>query len=73
MPSPARLFKKFCAAGTNGHLDFSFSWQAYEDPPKKIIQDKGPEIRGKPKRESLLEVKTQLYECLKIRVNGRLG
>ena len=35
MPSPARLFKRFCAATTNGCLDFSLSWQASEDPLKR--------------------------------------
>ena len=35
IPSPARLFKKFSAARTNGRLDFSLSWQATEDPRKR--------------------------------------
>ena len=30
MPSPARLFKRFCAAGTNGRLDLNLSWRASE-------------------------------------------
>ena len=35
MPSPARLFKRFRSAGTNGRLDLSLSWQASEDPLKR--------------------------------------
>ena len=33
--SPARLSKRFRAAGTNGRLDLSLSWRASEDPLKK--------------------------------------
>ena len=39
MPSLARLFKRFRAAGTNGRLDLSLTWQVSEDPlnrPYKI-------------------------------------
>ena len=32
MASPARLFERFLAVGTNGRLNLSFSWQASEDP-----------------------------------------
>ena len=32
MPSLARLSKRFRAAGTNGHLDLSLTWQVSEDP-----------------------------------------
>ena len=35
MPSSARLFKRFRAAGTNGHLDLGLSWRASEDPLKR--------------------------------------
>ena len=35
IPSPARLFKRFHAAGTNGCLDLNLSWQASEDPFKR--------------------------------------
>ena len=35
MPSPARLFKRFRAAGTNGRLDLSLSWRVSEDPLKR--------------------------------------
>ena len=38
MPSPARLSKRFCAAGTNGHLDLSLSWRAFEDPLKRAYK-----------------------------------
>ena len=34
-PSPARLCKRFCAIGTNGHLDLRLSWRASEDPLKR--------------------------------------
>ena len=32
MPSLARLSKRFRAAGTNGHLDLSLTWQVSKDP-----------------------------------------
>ena len=35
IPSPARLSKRFRAAGTNGRLDLSLSWRASEDPLKR--------------------------------------
>ena len=35
MPSPARLFKRFRAAGTNVHLYLSLFWRASEDPLKR--------------------------------------
>ena len=35
MPSLAEFFKRFDAAGTNGRLDLSRSWQASEDPLKR--------------------------------------
>ena len=35
MPSLARLFKRFCAANTNGRLDLSLSWLASEDSFKR--------------------------------------
>ena len=49
MPSPARLFKRFHTASTNGHLDLSLPWQVSKDPLKKTIQGQGPEIYGKPR------------------------
>ena len=35
MPSLARLFKRFHAAGTNGRLDVSLTWRVFEDPLKR--------------------------------------
>ena len=35
MPSPAKLFHRFHAAGTNGHRDLSLSRQGSEDPLNK--------------------------------------
>ena len=33
--SPERLFKIFCAAGTNERLDLSLTWRVSEDPSKR--------------------------------------
>ena len=69
MPSPARLFKRFRAAGTNGRLDLG----AAEDPLKDHTRyDKGPEIYGGPRRVSLPVGETQLAGCLKVWVGGPL-
>ena len=35
IPSPARLFKRSCAAGINGRLDLSLTWRASEGPLKR--------------------------------------
>ena len=35
MPNPAKLFKKFRAAGTNERLDIYLSWKAPEDLLKR--------------------------------------
>ena len=35
MSSPAKLFNKFRAAGTNERLDLTLFWRASEDPFKK--------------------------------------
>ena len=35
MPSLARLFKRYCAPGTNGRLDLSLTWRVSEDPLKR--------------------------------------
>ena len=36
MPSPATLFNRFRAAGTNRRLDLSLSWRASDNPLKKL-------------------------------------
>ena len=67
MPSPASLFKRFRAAGTNGVLDRSLLWQASENSPKDHKRyDLGPKIHGKPRIVSLLVGEDQLAECLKV-------
>ena len=68
MPSPAWLFDRFLAAGTNERLDLSLSWRAFEDPLKRpyIGYDQGPEIHSKPRRVSLLvREEVQPAGCLK--------
>ena len=73
MANPARLFKRFRAAGTNGRLDLSLFWRASEDPLIDYTRyDQGPEIHGMPKRVSLLVGKAQLDGCLRVWVNGPL-
>ena len=66
MPNLARLFKRFCTAGTNGHLDLCLSWQVSEDPLER------PEIHGKLRRVLLPVGKDQLAGCLKVWVSGLL-
>ena len=52
MPSPARLSKRFRAAGTNGRLDLSLSWREYLRTylKKHTKYDQGPEIHGELRR-----------------------
>ena len=69
VPSLARLFKRFCTAGTNGHLELSLFWQASEDCTR---YDQDPEIHNKPKRVSLPVSKAQVVGCLKVLVGGPL-
>ena len=45
MPSPARLSKRFRAAGTNGRLDLSLSWRASEDTLKRPYKISGSRDR----------------------------
>ena len=70
MPSSARLFNRFRAAGTNGRLDLSLFWRASEDPLATYAQSSG--IHGKSRRASLLVGKAQLARCLKVWVSGPL-
>ena len=71
MPSPARLSKRFCAAGTNGRLDLSLPWQASEDLLKRPSSyDQGSEIHSEPRRVSLPFGEAQLARCLKVWVGG---
>ena len=70
MPSPARLFKRFCAAGTIERLDFSLSWRGPEDSLKRY--DQGPEIHGKPRKVSLPVSEAHLAGCVKVLVSGPL-
>ena len=69
MPSLARLFKTFYAAGTNGHLDLSLTWRVSEDHTR---YDRGPEIHGEPRRVSLPVVEAQLAGCLRVQVGSLL-
>ena len=52
MPSPARLSKRFRAAGANGRLDLSLAWREYLRTYIKdhTRYDQGPEIHSKPRR-----------------------
>ena len=49
MSSPARLFKRFRAAGTNGRLDLNLSWRASEAHLKDHTRyDQCLDIHGRP-------------------------
>ena len=66
MPSPARLFNRFCAAGTNRRLDLSLSWQASKHSflREHATYGHGPGITVSQKVLLLLG-KAQLARCLK--------
>ena len=72
MPSPARFFNRFCAGGTNKHLDLSLSWQASEDPFKNYIHVIRVHRSMVSQSVLLLVGKAQLAGCLKISVSGLL-
>ena len=64
MPSLARLFKRFCTADTNRHVDLR---QASEEPLEDHIRyNQGPEIHDGPRRVLLPVSKAQLAGCLKV-------
>ena len=55
MPSPARLFKRFRAVGTNGRLDLNLCWEHLWTHLKNHTRyDHGPDIHGKPRRVLVL-------------------
>ena len=71
MPSPARLFKRFHTASTNGHLDLSLPWQVSKDPlkrPYKVRVQRSMVSQG----VSLPVGKAQLAGCLKVWVSSPL-
>ena len=68
MPSPSRLFKRFCTAGTKG-FQILVSLGEHLSPHFKYYAryDQVPGIHGKPRRVLLLVGEAQQAGCLKVR------
>ena len=73
MPSHAKLFKRFRAAGKNKRLDLILFDEHQRTHLKDHTRyDQGPEIYGKPRKVSLPVGEAQLAGCLRLWVGGPL-
>ena len=73
MPSPARLYKRFRAAGKMDAWILVSLGEHLRTPLKRPYRyDQGPEIHGRPRRVSLLVGEAQLAGCRKVWISGSL-
>ena len=73
MPSLDRSFNSFCAAGTNGHLDFSLSLGKSRTQLVDFVKyGMGPGCHTWPRRVSLPSKEAQLAGYLKRLAGGSL-
>ena len=73
MPSPARLYKRFRAAGKMDAWILVSLGEHLRTPLKRPYRyDQGLEIHGKPSGVSLPVGEAQLTGCLRVQVGGPL-